>query len=431
MQHETKIHELVGGAKLLSIHIPNTISFYWSSYIRGGFRYAQQNLYELPHLLEHMAFEGTKTYPNPYDFKAEVEKNGAYYNAHTGQDFVWYDFAGNPEELERIVDLNFSQMFEPIIDAERISQQQKVIEQEWSRRKENDGSRLSYYNWLALKPTEYPDIDERIATVHRATDSNLKRFHDVHYGAANITFVVSGDFSQTRIEQLKTQLNRHLAKVPKGKKHDFVDVPFGKYAGKIVTKQPYKEKQSHFYLSFVTPSRASDETAAALRVLTTMLCGGMGSRLMLKARERGLTYGISAGMNRQSDLTSVGIFSQTELQNLQPLVELASQELADAAAGGFKDYELDRAKGYIVGSIRRSFQTPAQYAGWYDDDFIRERELGSPEDWVAQIEKIDRAKITEAAERYVGADKMLLTMIGKDLEAEKDNYQKLLSSYFS
>lgn len=431
MQHETKVYELDSGARLLVVNIPNTISFYWASHIRGGFNYAPTAIYEMPHLLEHLAFEGTKSYPDSYKFKAEVEKNGAYYNAFTGRDFVWYEFAGNPEEMGRIVDINFSQMFEPLLDSERIEQQQKVIRQEWSRNKENDAHRSNYYNWLAIKPTAYPDIDERMATVQRVTSEDLKEFHAEHYVAANIDFVVAGDLNRASVKSLISQLNRHLSKIPKGQQHAFKEIPFGDFGDKVVTKEPYKKLQSRFILDFLKTERSSQPEGAAIRVLSTILGTGMGSRLFQKARERGLTYAINSGMWRGEDHTALLIVGETEVQNLRPLIELSASELADISSDGFSDEELDRAKGFIVGSIRRGYQTPAQYAGWYDNDFLRGREMVSLEDWIADIEKVDRSAISNAAKKYAKAENMLLTMVGQDLEEKKGEYKKMLSDYFS
>ncbi len=59
MQHEVSEHELNGGARLLFVNIPNTISFYWASFFRAGNRFVDHDKYELPHLAEHLAFERT------------------------------------------------------------------------------------------------------------------------------------------------------------------------------------------------------------------------------------------------------------------------------------------------------------------------------------------------------------------------------------
>src|SRR5436309_1033179 len=120
MQHEIGEHKLVHGARLLTIQIPNTITFYWTSSFKAGYRFVEPHSYELPHLAEHLAFEGTRTYPDALAFKVEIERDGTYFNAATTYDYVSYMFSGSRQELQRIFPINMSQIYEPLYREEAV-----------------------------------------------------------------------------------------------------------------------------------------------------------------------------------------------------------------------------------------------------------------------------------------------------------------------
>jgi len=425
MHHEITQHDLTGGARLLAIRIPNTITYFWESVFRAGYRFVGSEEYELPHLAEHLAFEGTKRYPDATAFKTEIERDGTYYNAATGYDTVSYMYSGGRAGLERIIPIAMSQIYEPLYGDEQISQEKAVIEQEMRRRQEDDSWRLGYLEMHALLPQRNPDIAQRIDNIAGISRQQLLDYHARCYGAANTDFVVAGDYSIAEIKRLVTQLNKELATHPAGENHVFEKPTFVAGGGRVLTFEPHRKQQSLFSLRFAQPGN-DEQHQAALRVMSVLLTGGLSPRLQRKARQQGLTYGIHASAGANHDLTTLTVRSQTSLDKLQPLVELAIQELAALGAGDFIDEELERAKGYYAGSMRRSYQTPAHYADWYLDQFVAREELQSPEQRIAEIEAVDRAAIAAAYKEYVQTDTALLTLIGAGLGRRKANFKRLL-----
>jgi predicted Zn-dependent peptidase len=430
MQHEVSQHELVGGAKLLAINIPNTITFYWASNFRAGYRFVPTELYEMPHLAEHLAFTGTKSFPDSLKFKTQVEQDGTYYNAHTNYDLVWYDFIGSRDELNRIIPLNMSQIYEPLYEAERIAQEKAVITQEMGRRQEDDNWRLGYLLTHSMIPARNPDIEERIKNIQNITRDDILEYHRANYGTANTAFIVAGQYDDKAVARIVGQLNEQLAGRPPGVSQNFAKPEFADYGGKVYAYEPFRESQSVFGLQFTMPGR-DDEHIAALRVLSVILTGGMSARLHRKAREAGLTYGISAVSGTSDDDTGFAISSQTGVEKLEALILMSAEELADTGNGGFDEEELERAIGYITGGIRRSYQTPASFANWYAGDFIYGRKLESSEEWIARVQAVDRPAIKCAYDRYMKRSNMTLSMIGKGLPGQIEKYRNLVYHYFT
>lgn len=429
MDHKVSQHELTGGAKLLAIQIPNTITFYWGSFFRAGYRYVDKDKYELPHLAEHLAFAGTKTYPTADSFKSEVEKDGTYYNAFTSPDYVWYEFIGARSEVKRIINLNLSQIFEPLYHEERIEQEKAVITQELSTKKENDSWRISQYDWSNIL-THYLDIDHRIARLAEITKSDIKKYHNERYSVAGTHFVLAGNYSKQELESIIGVLNKGLAKAPSGVAPNLKPVEFKDYGGKVFGYEPFSDRQSMFALRFTGKSK-DDINDPVLRIMSTMLTGGMMGRLHKKARERGLTYGIGSAGSTAPEYTSFAVGSQTSLDKLKPLIELSCEELTAIGEGAYSDDELERAIGYRVGGYLRSMQTPAQFANWYYDDFIQGDNLTGVDEEVKRMQKVTRQDIKRAYDKYFKKSNMTLNMIGKGFSKSTEEYESLVGKYFN
>lgn len=430
MQHQVLEHQLVHGARLLTVQIPNTITFYWSSTFRAGYRFVAPEVYELPHLAEHLAFEGTKTYPDALAFKVEIERDGTYFNAGTSYDQVSYFFSGSREELARIIKINMSQIYEPLYRDETIKQEKDVIIQEMSRKKEEDSWRAGYTGIHQILPERNPDIDDRIAQIPQITRQDLLAYHEQCYGVANTAFILAGDYSDAEVDAVIEQLNQALADRPVGKVQRFHQPKMGDYQGKVLTLPAYKDRQSHMWMEFVQPGR-SDEFYPALRVMSVLLTGGLSSRLQRKAREAGLTYSIRSGSNISHDYTALGVSSQTSADKLEALIELTARELQAIGAGEITDDELGRAIGYITGVVRRSYQTPAHYAGWYADRFLIGEELEGPESWVERVQAVDRTALAATYRKFICDDCGFLVLVGNGLKSKQKHFEKLIRQALS
>ncbi|TAK89268.1 insulinase family protein [Patescibacteria group bacterium] len=431
MQHEVSEHELAGGARLLFIRIPNTITFYWGSYFRAGYRFVNKiQDYELPHLAEHLAFEGTKQYPDDIKFKVEVERDGAYYNATTGFNLVKYYFEGGRDELRRIISLNMSQIYEPLLRPNDMAQEKQVITRELGQKKENDNIQARYVGYNTIIPKMNPDISQRIEWLQGVSLDDMKRYRREFYGTANTMFLLAGDYSDAELAGIIAHINDELVGKPKGSLRPVVPAKIGDFGGKIITPRPFRDNQSIFYLTFVHAGRDLVHEPA-LSILDALCTGGLSGRVHDKARKAGLAYGVGSGFEVDSDTSEFYLGSQTDIGQLEPLFELVVRELAEIRAGNFDDSELDWAKGYKIGRVRRGGQTPADFADWYGNLAALGLSNENPEEWVGKLRAVDRQAIMRATQKYLRHDVSLLSLVGKGLEQNHTAYQGILSKYLA
>src|SRR5258706_11970339 len=91
MKHSVEEVVLTNGGRGLLIHVPNATVMSYDFEFRAGYDYCTtEEIYETPHIMEHMVLGANKSYPNARLFSAELEKNGAYSNASTSSASLKY-----------------------------------------------------------------------------------------------------------------------------------------------------------------------------------------------------------------------------------------------------------------------------------------------------------------------------------------------------
>ena len=87
-----------------------------------------------------------------------------------------------------------------------------------------------------------------------------------------------------------------------------------------------------------------------MTVLNAALGGGMSSRLFQEVREkRGLVYSTYSFSQQYADTGVVGVYAGCQPKRLDAVREVMSDVLADIAANGITQEELERAKGQVTG----------------------------------------------------------------------------------
>jgi len=429
VEHEVREIKLAGGAKLLVINLPVAVSFAFNIYVRSGFRFARLNQYELPHLLEHLSFEGNALYPDALAFKTEVEKDGTYFNAFTNTDYNNYQFVSLPGELNRIIDLGLAQIFQPILKPKSIAHEQETVINELQGFAENYSQLRFYTAYQVLFGRNVPDWSKRITNIKSVTLADLQQFHQAHYRPQNIRFTLSGKFSESDITAATDRMNQALSRYPSGPANQYQPYNLEPFERQVITKRIPLKNQVLFALEFVRPG-LNMQDIPSLHVLQGLYSGGWSSRMMIKSRQQGLTYSLQSADGTDDDYTYFEIWDQTEPAKLLPLLRLAVEELVALAQGNYTDAELERAIGYKAGIMRRGYQTPASYAEWYGSDYIFDAPLFSPETRIKELLAIDRTAITKAAKRYITKDNWALVILGQKLEGIAEQFTQLIDQAF-
>lgn len=395
MHHEIIERKLSNGSRLAVVHVPGAPIFRFETIVESGHRLAKPEHYELSHLLEHLAFEGSKNFKDPQQFSYELERFGIYHNARTNFYINGYELYGAINYWEHITKFALEQLVNPIFSEKVIKQQIEVVTNELTSRMNGADSRAGYMVYQLQKNGQVPSFADRIKTLKDITLQDVQSFYDELYHPSNMLHLLVGDVPPERLNMITTMIEEATSDMPK--KPAVVNEPLLADKPKQIVHTidyPYKES-AVFELSLFQPGHNEDH-AMGLGILQTMLAGGTYARLFQKARAAGLTYTMGAAYSYDKELNEMYLYDKTQPQHVVPLIELALGEIEDIAQGNFTDEELERAIGFRVGQHAVKFQTAMSYLGWYAGYFIDGMQRRDPDTFAQKIQATTREDVIAA-----------------------------------
>ena len=191
-------------------------------------------------------------------------------------------------------------------------------------------------------------------------------------------------------------------------------------------RQPRDLEQAHVLLG-MKGIAFEDKDFHAASMFSTLLGGGMSSRLFQEVREkRGLAYSIYSYLSSYTDGGLFGVYAGTgkdDVRDLVPLVFGEISKLADGArgvgggAGGADDAEIARARAQIKAGILMSLESTAARCEQLARQMIVFKRPIPVDETIARIDAVDGAAIRRVAERLLSG-RPTITALGPvpDLE---------------
>jgi zinc protease len=148
----------------------------------------------MSHILEHMAFKGTKR-RGPGEIAREVESVGGEINAYTSFDQTVYHITISGRYLENALDILADTLGNSVFDASELSRELEVIVEEVRMNEDNPGrvvSKALFREAYAVHPYGRPVIGY-VDTIRKTTRDDLVSYFQAHYVPGNMVLVLAGD----------------------------------------------------------------------------------------------------------------------------------------------------------------------------------------------------------------------------------------------
>lgn len=394
----------------------------------AGSRYENQKNNGIAHFFEHILFKGSKKYPSSFAIASLLEGMGAVNNAFTAKDYTGYWVKGTVGHFDRTADILADMIMHPLLKPEEIEREKGVIVEEINMYEDSPGRKVGdlFENLLYAGNSLGSDTTGTKETVTNFTRKTFLDYMHRLYKPENAVLVIAGGLN-LEVGQ-KGKSNPAASAIFK-----IIKEKFGKWAavqsgqGKTgytkvreIQKNPQilvrqkKTEQTHFILGYRTFSRF-DSRRYALSVLSTILGGGMSSRLFIEVRERrGLCYYISTHREAYADVgylaTQAGV--PNDPVKIKKAIEVIMAEHGKIAQGRVGEEEIVRAKEMIKGRILLSMEDSSSVATWYGTKAILEDRIETVEEIINKIGKVNRAEIIETAQKLVKPDRLNLAVIG-------------------
>jgi predicted Zn-dependent peptidase len=322
-----------------------------------GSRFEQESEGGISHLLEHMAFKGTKR-RNAQQIAEEMDMVGGNMNAYTSLENTVYHIRVLKDDVPLAVDMLADILQHSTFDEEELARERNVILQEIAMHYDSPDDLVFDY----FSETAYPcqplgrsilGKAERVATFTR---KELQAYMGKHYRAPNMVVSAAGNIEHKAFVKL---VEKHFTSLPTSKHKP---AQKGVYkGGDKRTKR--KLEQLHLMLGFKAVSFL-DEDYYAWQVLAILLGGGMSSRLFQEVREkRGLAYTVQAFVSGFDDSGVLGIYAATAEEKGPEMLPVVLEEVMKLQQG-VSTHELARAKNQIKASLLMSRESSSAIAEW-------------------------------------------------------------------
>ena len=361
----------------------------------------------IAHMLEHMAFKGTKN-RNAFDISKEIEDVGGDINAYTSKENTAYYVKLLPSNYELGIEILSDIFLNSTFPKEEIERERGVIISEIGQSNDMPDDKvfdkfysLAYQNQSIGKPILGTKV-----SVGGFNKDDLKEFCNQNYNPSNLIIGISGKFDEKKITN---QIKKNFEFLKSGNKSTKP-----KYKWNSGFHSEKKDLQQAHIVFGVEGLSNVDKQRLDLSALSIILGGGMSSKLFQEIREKkGLCYSI---FSFQSQFLSSGIFgfySACNPNDLENLLDTSLNEIKNLSKN-ITINDLDRAKaqlssGFIraqdftFSRLERNVKSLFTHSKMFSEDYI-----------LNKISELKISNLLDLYDRLFHNPKTVLSIIGPD-----------------
>ncbi len=403
-----RISTLDNGLRVITDNLPGIHSAALGLWVEVGARSEASEINGISHFLEHMAFKGTTT-RSAQQIVEEIESVGGHLNAYTSRENTAYHArvlaADVPLALEIIADIIQNSTFEP----EEVNRERDVILQEIGQAFDTpDDIIFDYFQRTAFpnQPVGRPILGPP-EIVKKITRDDLKAYIQKEYAASRMIFAATGGVDHDQVVDL---CQKHFTKLS-----THIPEPFEKatYHGGQTFEQR-KLEQVHLLIGFEScPYGHPDHFP--LSVFSSLLGGGMSSRLFQEVREkRGLVYSIYSFNSLFRDSGLFGIYAGTGEHQVAELLPTV-QEILSNFSDSLKENEIERSKAQLKAGTLMSLESTSSRCEQLAQQMMIYKRPITPEEIIQKIDAVSRDDVMRALSNLL-SKKPTFTALGPGQE---------------
>ncbi|TMK33114.1 MAG: insulinase family protein [Actinobacteria bacterium] len=418
-----RLETLPNGLRILTAPMESAQSVTCAIMLAAGSRYETPDTNGIAHFSEHMFFKGTEKRPTARDISKEIDAIGGEFNAFTGKEYTGYYVKCAAESRDVALDVLVDMLRHSKFDAEEIEREKGVIIEEMNMYYDTPRDYIGgVYEELLYddQPLGW-DIIGRKETVRGATRETFTSYLDRWYKPARMVVGIGGalgDGLHERIEELLGDLPEAKTGAPEPTRLR----PNGGPQVKLHTKQ---SDQAHVSVGVYSyPLEHPDRYA--LQVLSTILGGGMSSRLFTEVRERrGLAYYVFGINHSYTDAGSLFAQAGVDINRIDDAITTIAAELRKVAEEPIPSDELEKARSFAKGRFVLQLETPQGLIMFGLRREVLEEKTPDPAEVLAELDKVTAADVARVAQDLLDKKGLRLAVIGPFDDAER--FERLLA----
>jgi len=343
-----RVYKYVGENGLTILHQKNPISraFCIGVWINTGSRDEGRGEDGLCHFLEHMVFKGTKT-RSAFEISQSIEKVGGSLDAFTTRECVCIYAQVLEDHRQLAIDLLGDMILNPTFPDDQVVLERQVVLEEIGDVLDAPDDLI--HDLFAAEIFPNHPLGRPILgspeTVSEFNRTKLRRFAAKHFRTSNVVVAIYGDMDKKQIRRLADE----SFTLPNG--------PVKRIGSKVGSFRParrqVRRKLHHQHICIGGPAYSyHDEKRYPALVLTTLLGGGMSSRLFQRIREElGIAYSVFTYADAARDAGLMGTYVSVKPSNAGRAIHEVFNEFEKIRKGGVTKAEVEDNKEQLKGRI--------------------------------------------------------------------------------
>lgn len=417
-----QITTLENGLRIASETMPSVETVAVAIAVGVGARHEEESENGISHLLEHMAFKGTKT-RSAKDIAELFDDIGGQSNAYTSMETTVYYAKVMKENLGAAVDILGDILTNSVMDKQELEREQQVILQEIAMQQDTPDDLVFDMFTLAAYPNQAlgRSILGTPEKVSSFSSQNIFDYMEKHYVPPRMVVTAAGNLNH---EELVERISEHFAHITLKGKTKFEDAV---YKGGDLRKEDDLE-QLHIVLG-CSGVGYNDRDYFPTQLLTTVLGGGMSSRLFQEIRERrGLVYHVSSSLSSYRETGIFAVYAGLSGDKANEFIPVTCEELQKACEG-ITDAELSRAKNQFRSGLLMSRENPSSVAEWMARHLLTYGRYKPSSEILAEVERVNTDDLARIAKTLFSSDAITVAALGptqhmESIEATQRRFQR-------
>ncbi len=394
-------------------------------YVKAGSVNESETTYGIAHLIEHMAFKGSKSHPDGVD--AIIESVGGMLNAYTTYDHTVY-FTDMPsaqwkESIQSMQGLVFDLFFEE----KDLTGEYEIVKAELKERADNANNQLLHMAvGTSLKNSEYqhPVIGYE-ETIFSIKTDDMRDFMKNYYNPANMQLVVVGDVQSVEVfAEAEKIFSSYQNNVAREIEQAFTEEElFAFNDGFEIKIQKGNWNKSYVNFSFPIAHENSKYTPAA-QMLALLLTFDDNALLPKKFRfDENIVDSIHAFSYFFDRAGVFNVRAQLDAKNIPLFFEEMIEIFKNLNENKFSEEEFEQARNAIENSFWYKNQTIQKMADNYGNLYWKNPSDPLAANWLQNIKNVDLEQLSDFVEKFIYPEAMSLAILLP--EKEKIDVKKL------
>ena len=401
---------LPNGLTVLSERMPGVRSGAFGAWVRAASLHEPRELMGVSHLLEHMVFKGTSR-RSAKQIALELEALGGSLDAYTSREHTVYQARVLDEHLDVAADVIGDFVFGPSLRATDLELERKVVLEEIAMVDDTPDDLVFELHNEALwgtHPYGYSILGTR-DTVSSLRTADLRALHERAYHPSQLIVAASGNVEH---DALLETLERTGWMARTGGDAAPLSVPPPAAQAPVRRHVARDGAQTHIVVGSTTVPH-EDPRRHAVILLSTLLGGGMSSRLFQRVREElGLAYSVYTFQSFHADIGMHGVYVGTGPETAREALEAIHTELAEIAANGLPESELAMGKSQLKGQITLSLESVTSRMYRCAGVELYGEPYRTLDEMLALVDAVTSEQIAEVAGTYFAPERQTVVSLG-------------------